>query len=88
MAAALQLAGVALADPAVEAWADRLLQSLAQTLDAYPQRIERCAAVRLNGADFALLLPAPGLARADWAIACDFGRRLEQRLRPGRPSLP
>ncbi len=30
MAAALQLAGVALADPAVEAWADRLLQSLSQ----------------------------------------------------------
>jgi assimilatory nitrate reductase catalytic subunit len=32
-------------------------------------------------------VPAPGLARADWAIACDFGRRLEQRLRPGQPTL-
>jgi assimilatory nitrate reductase catalytic subunit len=32
-------------------------------------------------------VPAPGIARADWAIACDFGRRLEQRLRPGSPSL-
>ena len=32
-------------------------------------------------------VPAPGLARADWAIACDFGQRLEQRLRPGRPTL-
>ena len=29
----------------------------------------------------------PGAARADWAIACDFGRRLEQRLRPGQPTL-
>jgi assimilatory nitrate reductase catalytic subunit len=30
---------------------------------------------------------APGAARADWDIACDFGRRLEQRLRPGLPTL-
>ncbi|MBF7729623.1 nitrate reductase [Pseudomonas sp. N040] len=30
---------------------------------------------------------APGAARADWAITCDFARRLEQRLRPGQPSL-
>jgi assimilatory nitrate reductase catalytic subunit len=32
-------------------------------------------------------VPAPGEARADWAIACDFARRLERQLRPGRPSL-
>ncbi|MDE2146789.1 MAG: molybdopterin-dependent oxidoreductase [Burkholderiales bacterium] len=32
-------------------------------------------------------VPAPGQARADWQIACDFARRLEPRLRPGRPSL-
>lgn len=32
-------------------------------------------------------VPAPGIARADWTIACDFGHRLEARLRPGRPSL-
>jgi assimilatory nitrate reductase catalytic subunit len=32
-------------------------------------------------------VPAPGAARADWDIVCDFGRRLEQRLRPGQPSL-
>jgi assimilatory nitrate reductase catalytic subunit len=30
---------------------------------------------------------APGQARADWAIACDFARRLETRLRPGKPTL-
>ncbi|MDF3932746.1 nitrate reductase [Pseudomonas citronellolis] len=32
-------------------------------------------------------IPAPGEARADWSIACDFARRLERRLRPGQPSL-
>ena len=32
-------------------------------------------------------VPAPGEARPDWAITCDFARRLEQRLRPGQPSL-
>jgi assimilatory nitrate reductase catalytic subunit len=32
-------------------------------------------------------VPAPGQARADWAIACDFGRRLEARLRPAHTSL-
>ncbi|WP_160286498.1 nitrate reductase [Pseudomonas knackmussii] len=32
-------------------------------------------------------VPAPGEARADWAIACDFARRLEHHLRPGQPSL-
>lgn len=32
-------------------------------------------------------VPAPGEARADWAITCDFARRLEHQLRPGEPSL-
>ena len=32
-------------------------------------------------------VPAPGQARADWAIVCDFARRLERQLRPGLPSL-
>lgn len=32
-------------------------------------------------------VPPPGQARPDWEIACDFGRRLEARLRPGKPSL-
>lgn len=32
-------------------------------------------------------VPAPGEARADWAIVCDFARLLEQHLRPGRSSL-
>ena len=29
----------------------------------------------------------PGEARADWSIACEFGRRVEARLRPGEPTL-
>jgi assimilatory nitrate reductase catalytic subunit len=32
-------------------------------------------------------VPAQGDARDDWRIAVDFARRLETRLRPGRPSL-
>jgi assimilatory nitrate reductase catalytic subunit len=32
-------------------------------------------------------VPPPGEARADWAIARDFARRLEARLRPGLPTL-
>lgn len=32
-------------------------------------------------------VPAPGEARADWTIACDFARRLERHLRPGQASL-
>ncbi len=32
------------------------------------------------------LLPAPGLARADWEILADAGRRLAARLHPGRES--
>ena len=32
-------------------------------------------------------LPAFGQSRHDWAIAIDFARRLERRLRPDRPTL-
>ncbi len=32
-------------------------------------------------------VPAAGEARHDWWIAVDFARRLETRLRPGRPTL-
>ncbi|AVO55380.1 nitrate reductase [Ectopseudomonas mendocina] len=32
-------------------------------------------------------VPAPAEARPDWAITCDFARRLEKLLRPGLPSL-
>lgn len=42
--------------------ADHVLQALAQALQAYTARIDPCFAGRLNGADFALLLPVGGLA--------------------------
>ncbi|CAD5377833.1 Nitrate reductase [Pseudomonas sp. OF001] len=32
-------------------------------------------------------VPPAGEARPDWAIVCDFARRLERQLRPGQPSL-
>ena len=32
-------------------------------------------------------IPAPGEARADWSITCDFARRLESLMRPGQTSL-
>lgn len=41
---------------------DHVLQALAQTLDSYPHRGDGCFAGRLNGADFALVLPVGGLA--------------------------
>jgi EAL domain-containing protein (putative c-di-GMP-specific phosphodiesterase class I)/GGDEF domain-containing protein len=41
---------------------DNLLLAVAQALQSYPSRIERCCVGRLNGADFALLLPVGGLA--------------------------
>ncbi|HET9645069.1 MAG TPA: molybdopterin dinucleotide binding domain-containing protein, partial [Burkholderiaceae bacterium] len=31
-------------------------------------------------------VPAPGNARHDWAIAVEFARRIETRLRPGQPT--
>ena len=43
---------------------DHVLQALGQTLQSYPSRVERCQVGRLNGADFALWLPAGGLATA------------------------
>jgi diguanylate cyclase (GGDEF)-like protein len=41
---------------------DHVLQALSQALRLYPDRIDRCGVGRLNGADFALLLPVGGLA--------------------------
>ena len=41
---------------------DRLLAALAQVLQSYPHKVKGALAGRLNGADFALFLPAPELA--------------------------
>ena len=53
---------------------DQVLQALAQSLQSYSGRIERCTAGRLNGSDFALLLPVGGLA-------AETARSLVQALR-------
>ena len=42
--------------------ADCVLRSVAQSLSAYAQRVPHCLAGRLNGADFALLLPVGEMA--------------------------
>jgi EAL domain-containing protein (putative c-di-GMP-specific phosphodiesterase class I)/GGDEF domain-containing protein len=42
--------------------ADRAVHVVAELVQAYPARVGHCLAARLNGADFALLLPAPGMA--------------------------
>ena len=54
--------------------ADHVLQALAQSLQTYTARIEGCSAGRLNGADFALLLPVGGMA-------AETARALVQALR-------
>ena len=42
---------------------DGIIRVIAQTLQAYTRRVDNCMAGRLNGSDFALMLPAPGVAR-------------------------
>jgi EAL domain-containing protein (putative c-di-GMP-specific phosphodiesterase class I)/GGDEF domain-containing protein len=41
---------------------DQVLLAMAHALKAYPERVPDCLAGRLNGADFALWLPAPKVA--------------------------
>jgi diguanylate cyclase (GGDEF)-like protein len=43
--------------------ADKALLAVASSLQTYPDRIGQCFAGRLNGADFALLLPVGGMAQ-------------------------
>lgn len=59
---------------------DQVLQALAQALQAYPDRIERCAAGRLGGADFALLLPVGGMAAETAASLLQVLHRPVQRI--------
>ncbi len=42
---------------------DRLLAALAEVLKSYPRRVQGALAGRLNGSDFALYLPATGMAQ-------------------------
>ncbi|MDN3922838.1 bifunctional diguanylate cyclase/phosphodiesterase [Roseateles violae] len=41
---------------------DQILVAIAHAIKVYPERVQGCLAGRLNGADFALWLPAPGVA--------------------------
>jgi len=54
--------------------ADQVLQAVAQTLENYPHRADGCFVGRLNGADFAMVLPVGGLAE-------ETARALVQALR-------
>ena len=54
--------------------ADRLLCALAQVLQSYPSHVKAAMAGRLNGTDFALYLPAAGMAE-------ETGRSLLDALR-------
>jgi predicted signal transduction protein with EAL and GGDEF domain len=42
---------------------DQVLGALGHAIKVYPERVKGCLAGRLNGADFALWLPAPDVAR-------------------------
>jgi diguanylate cyclase (GGDEF)-like protein len=42
---------------------DRIIMAIAQALRPYSERVQGCFLGRLNGSDFALCLPAPGVAR-------------------------
>jgi diguanylate cyclase (GGDEF)-like protein len=55
--------------------ADRALLAVAEALQVYPDRIGRCFAGRLNGADFALLLPVAGMV-GETAMALTQALRL------------
>ena len=59
---------------------DQVLQAVAQALLAYPERIERCCAGRLGGADFALLLPVGGMAAETAESLLQVLRRPVQRI--------
>jgi assimilatory nitrate reductase catalytic subunit len=72
----------AYATTATCAFADLLLPATSWgEKDGTVTNSERCIS-RVHAA-----VAAPGAARDDWVIAADFARRLEARLRPGRPTL-
>jgi diguanylate cyclase (GGDEF)-like protein len=59
---------------------DRALQAIAQVLGAYPGRGEGCILGRLNGSDFALVLPVRG-------VAAETAHSLAQALRVALPAF-
>ncbi|MFN3811961.1 MAG: LapD/MoxY N-terminal periplasmic domain-containing protein [Roseateles asaccharophilus] len=55
---------------------DQVLSALGHVVAVYPERVNGCLAGRLNGADFALWLPAPDVAQ-------DTAQALSQALQAG-----
>lgn len=59
---------------------DRALRGIAQALQTYPDRAPDCVVGRLNGSDFALALPAAGMAE-------ETATSIANALRPGLSAL-
>lgn len=59
---------------------DQILVAMAHALKAYPEGVRGCLAGRLNGADFALWLPAPG-------VAAETAHALAEALRVSLPAF-
>lgn len=58
---------------------DQVLVAMAHAVKAYPERVHGCLAGRLNGADFALWLPAP-------EVAAETAHALAEALRVSLPA--
>ncbi|MET0517542.1 MAG: LapD/MoxY N-terminal periplasmic domain-containing protein [Burkholderiaceae bacterium] len=58
---------------------DQVLVAMAHAVKAYPEQVAGCLAGRLNGADFALWLPAPG-------VAAETANALAEALRVSLPA--
>ncbi|MFY7867303.1 bifunctional diguanylate cyclase/phosphodiesterase [Roseateles sp.] len=59
---------------------DQILVSMAAAVMVYPERVRGCLAGRLNGADFALWLPAPD-------VAAETAQALAEALRASLPAF-
>lgn len=59
---------------------DQMLVAVAHAVRVYPERVNGCLAGRLNGADFALWLPAPD-------VAADTAEALAEALRASLPAF-
>jgi len=59
---------------------DDVLLAIAKAVKAYPDSVSGCLAGRLNGADFALWLPAPG-------VAAETAHALAEALRASLPAF-
>jgi predicted signal transduction protein with EAL and GGDEF domain len=59
---------------------DQILMAVAHAIKVYPERVQGCLAGRLNGADFALWLPAPD-------VAAETAQALAEALRVSLPAF-